>query len=247
VAVFAWHCLPAPITISGPTGFGRRIFPHMAATVERAMLVRRGLRLGYATVAYNSLEGLIAIGAGLVAGSVALIGFGVDSLIELTAGGTAIWRLHSDLDPARRERAERVSLRVIGVCFLALAAYVVADATRSLLSRAAPDESIVGIFLAAASLVVMPLLARAKRRVALAMGSGALAADARQTIFCTYLSAILLAGLVLNAGLGWWWADPIAALLMAPIIAREGVEGVQGRTTCCSEGCDGSERQGPFD
>jgi divalent metal cation (Fe/Co/Zn/Cd) transporter len=219
----------------------------MAATVERARLVRRGLRLGYATVAYNSLEGLIAMGAGLVAGSVALVGFGADSLIELTAGCTAIWRLHSDLDPARRARAERMTLRVIGASFLALAAYVVADATRSLLSRAAPDESIVGIGLAAASLVVMPLLAGAKRRVALAMGSGALAAEAQQTVLCMYLSAILLAGLVLNATLGWWWADPIAALLMAPIMAREGVEGVRGRTACCSEDCDGSERQKPLD
>jgi cation diffusion facilitator family transporter len=205
-------------------------------TAERAVLVRRGLWLGYATVGYNSLEGFVAIFAGLLAGSVALVGFGADSLIELTAGAAAIWRLRADLDPERRERAERITLRIIGACFLALAAYVAADAVRSLMEGKRPEESPIGIIIAALSLVVMPLLARAKRRVAAGLGSPALAADAQQTLFCTYLSAILLAGLVLNAWLGWWWADPVAALVMVPIIANEGIEGLRGEP-CCDKNC----------
>src|SRR3990172_8758151 len=137
---------------------------------------------------------------------------------------------------SRRERSERISLSIIGALFLALAAYVAADAVLSLITREAPDASLVGVVLAAASLVVMPLLANAKRRVAVAMGSGALAAESRQTMLCTYLSAILLGGLILNAALGWWWADPVAALAMVPIIVREGVEGLRGAPTC-TDGC----------
>jgi divalent metal cation (Fe/Co/Zn/Cd) transporter len=201
-------------------------------TASRPALVRRGLVLNYATLGYNCLEGLIAIGAGLAAGSIALVGFGLDSLIEVSASVAALWRLYSDRDDARRGRAERVALRTIGILFLALAAYVAADAAHALLTRAAPAESVVGIALAALSLVVMPLLARAKRRVAFAIGSGALAAEAQQTTFCTYLSAILLAGLLLNATVGWWWADPVAALVMVPIIADEGLAGIRGRSAC---------------
>jgi divalent metal cation (Fe/Co/Zn/Cd) transporter len=201
-------------------------------TVPRLALVRRSLLLNYATLGYNSLEGLIAIGAGLAAGSIALVGFGLDSLIEVSASLIALWRLYSDPDAVRRERSERVALRLIGALFLALAVYVTADAVRSLLQRAAPEESVVGIVLAILSLMVMPVLARAKRRVALDMGSGALAAEARQTIFCTYLSAILLGGLLLNAIAGWWWADPLAALVMVPIIAKEGLEGIRGHSAC---------------
>ena len=203
----------------------------------RDALVRRSVRLNLATLAYNSLEGVIAILAGLAAGSIALVGFGLDSMIELAASLTALWRLGADVDLERRERAERVALRVIGVLFLALAAYVGIDAVQTLLRRDAPSESVVGIVLAALSLVVMPLLARAKRRVAMQIGSGALAAEAQQTSLCAYLSAILLGGLVLNATLGWWWADPVAALAMVPIIAREGVEGVLGRSDCSDSCC----------
>jgi len=199
---------------------------------HQTVLVRRGLQLSYVTLAYNCLEGIIAILAGIAAGSIALVGFGADSLIEVTASLTAIWRLHSDSDPVRRERSERISVRIIGILFLALAAYVAADATQSLITRQAPEASLVGLVLAAASLIVMPLLANAKRRVAVAMGSGALAAESRQTMLCTYLSAILLGGLMLNAALGWWWADPVAALVMVPIIAREGIEGLRGRAAC---------------
>ena len=206
----------------------------------RDSLVRRGLRLNVATIAYNSLEAVISVVAGVMAGSVALVGFGVDSVIEVTASGAAQWRLRADWDPARRERVERVTLRVIGATFLALAAYVAYDSLTALVRRERPDASAVGIAIAALSLVVMPLLARAKRRVALAMGSGALAADAQQTTLCAYLSAILLGGLALNAALGWWWADPVAALVMVPIIAKEGVEGLRGQAACCDT-CGTSE------
>lgn len=203
-----------------------------STTTLREALVRRGLVLNYATLGYNSLEGLIAIGAGMAAGSIALIGFGLDSLIEVSASLAGLFRLYRDRDEHHRERAEQVTLRFIGVLFLALAAYVAADAVRALHSRIAPDESIIGIVLAALSLLVMPVLARAKRRVAFAINSGALAAEAQQTALCTYLSAILLAGLLLNATFGWWWADPVAALAMVPIIVKEGLVGIRGRSAC---------------
>jgi divalent metal cation (Fe/Co/Zn/Cd) transporter len=195
-------------------------------------LVRRGLQLSYATLAYNCLEGIIAILAGLAAGSIALVGFGADSLIEVTASLTAIWRLRSDSDVGRRERSERISLRIIGTLFLGLATYVAADAIQSLLTRQAPDASLVGLVLAAASLIVMPILANAKRRVAVSMGSGALAAESRQTMLCTYLSAILLGGLILNAALGWWWADPVAALGITVFLAREARDAWRGEDCC---------------
>ena len=203
---------------------------------ERARLVRRGQWLSRITLAYNLLEGIIGIGAGLLAGSIALVGFGVDSAIELTASAAALWRLRSDRDPVRREHAERVTLRVVGTLFLALAAYVAWDAANALRRREAPAESLTGIVLAAASLLVMPLLARAKRRVAAALGSRALHSEAQQTQLCTYLSGILLGGLLLNAAIGWWWADPVAALVMVPIIAREGIEGLRGHDPC-GDGC----------
>jgi divalent metal cation (Fe/Co/Zn/Cd) transporter len=203
-----------------------------AASADRGVLVRRGLVLSYATALYNSLEGLIAIGAGLVAGSVALVGFGFDSVIEVSASAAALWRLHTDADHARRERNERITLRLVGISFFALALYVAVGAARALLSREPPGESIVGIVLAAVSLLVMPILARAKRRVALGLGSGALAAETQQTMICTYLSGILLGGLLLNAVAGWWWADPVAALAMVPLIAHEGIEALRGRDAC---------------
>jgi divalent metal cation (Fe/Co/Zn/Cd) transporter len=207
----------------------------MDATIDRQAQVRRGKLLEYATIGYNSLEGVIAIFAGLIAGSVALVGFGFDSAIEVISGATLLWRLHADLNEATREQAEQRALKIVGASFLLLAAYVTFDATKSLLHREPPDESIVGIALAAVSLIVMPLLVRAKRRVASAIGSRAMAADATQTALCTYLSAILLAGLLLNALVGWWWADPIAALIMVPIIIREGLEGIRGER--CEDNC----------
>lgn len=211
---------------------------HMTAVPlpDREALVRQSQRLNYATMAYNSLEGVLAIGAGLLAGSVALVGFGADSLIEFTASVTALWRLRVDHHAQRRAQAEARALRVIGACFVALAVYVGVEAARALWGRRAPDHSVVGMGLAVASLGVMPLLAGAKRRVALQLQSGALVAEAKQTMICTYLSAILLLGLLLNAALGWWWADPVAALVMVPLIAWEGIEGLRGRSIC-GDGC----------
>lgn len=206
-------------------------------TLPREDLVRRGRTLEYITVAYNSLEGVIAVGSGVLAGSIALIGFGFDSAVEVLSGLVLLWRLHSDANEAHRERIEQRALRLVGITFLILATYVTIDAVTSLWRREAPDESITGIILAAVSLIVMPLLVRSKRRIAKAIGSRALDADATQTAICTYLSAILLAGLLLNAVAGWWWADPVAALVMVPIIVREGLEGVRGEH--CSDGCHG--------
>jgi divalent metal cation (Fe/Co/Zn/Cd) transporter len=209
--------------------------PAADAADERHRLVARSRRLNIATLAYNTLEGIIAISAGLAAGSVALVGFGIDSGIELGASGAALWRLHADADVTRRAVVERRSHRVIGALFIILAIYVAVDASTALWNREAPGESPIGIALAAASVLVMPLLARAKRRVGLALGSRALTAEASQTALCTYLSAILLVGLGLNAWLGWWWADPVAALAMLPIIVREGVEGLRGAPPCCDD------------
>ena len=202
---------------------------------NRPALIKKGRYLEYFTIGYNSLEGLIAIGAGLIAGSIALVGFGFDSLIEVTSGSILLWRLNADVDETRRERIEATSVRLVGACFILLALYVSYDSVKSLIRREAPVESIVGIVLAAVSVIVMPLLVRAKRKVARGINSAALMADSKQTELCTYLSAILLMGLLLNAFLGWWWADPIAALIMVPIIVKEGLEGLRGET-CCDEG-----------
>lgn len=204
---------------------------------ERRELVRHGRRLEYFTIAYNSLEGLISIVAGIFAGSVSLIGFGLDSLIEVTSGAALLWRLHHDLNPTRREHIDKVTLRIVGGCFLALALYVLYESGSALIRHEAPERSIPGIIVAAVSVVVMPLLARAKRRVASGIGSGAMQADSRQTDFCTYLSAILLGGLLLNAVAGWWWADPAAGLVMVPIIAKEGADGLRGKSCCDNCGC----------
>jgi divalent metal cation (Fe/Co/Zn/Cd) transporter len=198
---------------------------------ERTALARRGRRLEYFTIVWNSLEGLIAIGAGVIAGSISLVGFGVDSFIEVTSGAALLWRMSGD-DQARWEHREAITLRIVWLCFVALAAYVAYEAVNDLVSGSPSRPSAVGIALAGVSLVVMPLLARSKRRVARALASGAMRADARQTDFCMYLSAILLAGLVLNFLVGWWWADPIAALIMTPLIIKEGSSALRGDTCC---------------
>ena len=207
----------------------------LSQEITRAANVRRGRWLEYLTIGWNSLEAVIAIGAGLVAGSIALVGFGLDSIVEVSSGASLLWRLHMDA-PEKRERAEQIALKLVGVSFLLLAAYVAFDAVKSLVTRETPEASYVGIGLAALSLVVMPLLARAKRKVAASINSRALQADSRQTDICAYLSAILLGGLLLNALCGWWWADPVAALVMTPIIVKEGVEALRGET-CCEGVC----------
>ena len=200
--------------------------------IDRASLARRGRTLEYFTIGWNALEGVVAVIVGAFAGSISLVGFGVDSFIEVTSGAALLWRMSGDADHCERERREALTVRIVGVCFLALAAYVAFEAISNIRARAAAETSIAGMALAVVSLVVMPLLSRAKRRVARGLSSAAMHADARQTEFCTYLSVILLGGLLLNAAFGMWWADSVAALLMTPIIAREGVEGVQGRACC---------------
>lgn len=200
---------------------------------NRSELVARGRRLEYFTIGYNSLEGLVAIVAGLAAGSVSLLGFGLDSLIEVASGAAMLWRLHNDRIASRREQVERIALRMVGWCFIVLALYIAYESGSMLIRHEAPERSIAGIIVAAASLVAMPLLARAKRRVAAGINSHAMRADSKQADFCAYLSAILLGGLLLNAALGWWWADPVAALVMVPIIAREGVSALKGESCEC--------------
>jgi divalent metal cation (Fe/Co/Zn/Cd) transporter len=196
--------------------------------LDRAAIAGRGRRLEYFTIVWNSLEGVVALLAGLVAGSISLVGFGIDSFIEVTSGAALLWRMSVDADVERRERNERLALRTVGLCFLALAAYIAFEAIGDLARRQAPEHSVPGIVLACVSLLVMPLLSRAKRKVGTALGSAAMHADAKQTDFCVYLSAILLGGLLLNALFGLWWADPVAALIMAPLIAKEGFEGMRG-------------------
>jgi len=196
-----------------------------------AELATRGRRLEYVTLGWNAIEAAVAIGAGVVAGSIALVGFGLDSVIECISGVALLWRLNATVDGEHRER---VALKIVGVSFLLLAAYVGIDSAYALWTRERPEHSVPGIVLACLSLIVMPLLARAKRRVAAALHSGALHADSRQTDICAYLSAILVGGLILNATLNWRWADPLAALVMVPIITREGVEALRGNSCGCA-------------
>jgi divalent metal cation (Fe/Co/Zn/Cd) transporter len=205
---------------------------HVVSADGRAQLVRRGQLLSRLSLAYNTLEGIVSIAVGAMAGSVSLVGFGIDSVIEVTSSVAALWRLRADADATRRARVEARTVRLIGLSFLALAVYIVVDAGHALYAREAPDKTLAGIVIAATSVVVMPALARAKRGVAGALGSRALTADAMQTALCTWLSAIVLVGVGLNALFGWWWADPIAAICMTPIIAKEGIEGLRGEDHC---------------
>lgn len=203
----------------------------LSRNVARAAVMQRGRNLEYLTIGWNSLEAFAAIFAGILAGSVALVGFGVDSIIEVSSGAIILWRLFSG------DHREKLALKLVGISLIALAAYVGFDAVKSLVLREPPEASRLGIGIAALSLVVMPLLARAKRNVAAQLNSRAMMADSKQTDICAGLSAVLLGGLLLNALFGWWWADPIAALLMLPIIAKEGIGAMQGKT-CCNNGRD---------
>ena len=206
-----------------------------SSVIDRPAIARRGRRLEYFTIIWNTLEGLVAVIAGAIAGSISLVGFGIDSFIEVTSGGTLLWRMAVDRDLRNRERNELRALKIVGLCFIGLAVYVAYESIVDLLQRRAAEHSIPGIILACVSLVVMPLLARAKRKVGRELGSAAMHADAKQTQFCTYLSAILLGGLGMNALFGLWWADPLAALVMVPIIANEGIQGLRGKgCTDCS-------------
>src|SRR2546427_5206851 len=206
------------------------------ASLDRTPMARRGCRLEYFTIAWNTAEGVVAVVAGWLAGSIALVGFGVDSFIEVTSGAALLWRMAVDADVQRRERSEKRALRIVGLCFVGLAAYIAYESLSDLVRKHAPERSIPGVVLACISLVVMPLLSRAKMKIGEALNSIAMNADAKQNEFCAYLSAILLCGLLLNALFGLWWADPVAALVMVPIIANEGIQGLRG------EACDDCQR-----
>ena len=204
---------------------------------ERAKLGRRAQMLAAASVTYNVVEAVIAITAGLVAGSVALVGFGLDSVVEVSSGLIILWQFRHRMPEAREQQA----LRLMAFSFFALAAYVSFESMRALLGEHDPDPSRVGIGLAVASLAIMPFLSWAQRRTGKTLGSNAVVADSTQTLLCTYLSAILLLGLVLNATLGWSWADPVAGLVIAAVAAREGIEAWRG------EGCCGPISSGQHD
>ncbi len=204
----------------------------MAIADLRPVNLKRGLQLEYLTVGWNILEGIVAVAAGIAAGSIALIGFGVDSFVETISGGVIIWRLMAETrgrhDEEAVERIEERAERLVGIAFLLLAAYVAFEAVRTLINQEAPDASPVGIVLTAVSIVVMLWLARAKRRVGEALGSRAMIADAQQTYACWYLSIVALVGLALNAIFGLWWADPVAALGITILLVREGIEALRG-------------------
>jgi len=201
--------------------------------------LRRGVWLTAATVVWNIVEGVVAVAAGTLASSVALIGFGIDSFVETASAAVVWWRLRAELtgraDPERAEVLERRAGRIAGGLLLGLALYILVDAGRRLVGLGEEARaSLVGIVLTAVSLVVMPVLGWAKLRTAKGLGSGALRADAYETIACSWLSAATLAGLVLNASFGWWWADPLAALTIVPLVIREGLEGWRGEDACGS-------------
>lgn len=196
----------------------------------RAALVRRAKALAWLGMGWHALEAVIAIAAGLAAGSIALIGFGIDSVVEAMAGFVLLWRFAAARHAS--DGAERSAQKLIAVSFYVLAAYVAVEALRGLIGGEQPDGSGVGIGLAIATLVTMPPLARAKMRVAHELRSSATRAEGRQNMVCAYLAAALLVGLTANAVLGWWWADPIAALVIAAVAVREGHEAWQGRACC---------------
>jgi len=199
------------------------------STERRAVLERRIRLLVAATITYNVVEAVVALVAGTVASSIALIGFGLDSVIEVSSAAAVAWQF-SGTDPQRRERT---ALRISAGSFFALAAYVTVEAVRSLLGAGEADRSTVGIVLVSISVVIMPVLSWAQRRAGRELGSASAVADSRQTLLCTYLSAAVLLGLLLNAAFGWWWADPAAALVLAVLAVREGRNAWRGEV-CCS-------------
>ncbi len=201
------------------------------AAADRARLGRRAQVLAGASVTYNAVEAVIAVSAGVAAGSVALVGFGLDSVVEVSSGLVVLWQFRSRLPESR----ERQALRLMAWSFFALAAYVTVESVRALASGSDPEASPVGVGLAVASLVVMPFLSWAQRRTGRALGSNAVVADSTQTLLCTYLSAVLLVGLLLDATLGWSWADPVAGLVIAAVAVREGVQARRGEG-CCAPG-----------
>lgn len=220
---------PVPC-LRGATGGGRAgvVSTPTSAPARRAVLRRRVRLLVAATIAYNVVEAVVAIGVGTVAGSIALIGFGLDSVIEVSSAAAVAWQFAG----SDHERRERAALRVIAGSFFLLAAFVTVEALRTLVTGDEPGQSTVGIVLVSVSVVVMPFLSWAQRRAGRELGSASAVADSRQTLLCTYLSAGVLVGLVLNAALGWWWADPAVALGLAVVAVREGRAALRGDVCC---------------
>lgn len=213
------------------------------APAEKARLGRRAQLLAAASVAYNGLEAVIAIAAGIAAGSVALVGFGLDSVVEVSSGLIILWQFRHHLPESR----ERQALKLMALSFFALAAYVTYESVSALLGDHDPDHSPVGIGLAIASLLIMPFLSWAQRRTGRALGSNAVVFDSVQTLLCTYMSVVLLLGLVLNATLGWSWADPVAGLVIAAVTVNEGREAWRGESCGCGPaGLDTCSTDGAF-
>lgn len=215
-------------------------------TSARRTALRRRIRLLVtATITYNVVEAAVALTAGTIASSAALIGFGLDSVVEVASAAAVAWQFAA----ADHEQRERAALRVIALSFFALAAYVTVDSVRALLGAGEAEHSTAGLVLAALSLVIMPFLSAAQRRAGRELGSASAVADSKQTLLCTYLSAVLLAGLALNSLFGWHWADPIAALVIAAVAVKEGRDAWRGDTCCapaatasrpaepCGDGC----------
>lgn len=194
---------------------------------------RKALKLEYITISYNVIEAVLSVGAGIAASVLSLVAFGVDSVIEVSASVIMLWRLYARGEPEQIERMEKRAQKLVALSFFALGAMVAAEALRDLLSHSAPENTLLGIAIAAASAVVMPLLARAKRNQARALNMSSLASEAAQTNLCGYLSIILLTSLLLYRTFGWWWSDAVGALLMLPIIFHEGVESWRGKNCCC--------------
>jgi divalent metal cation (Fe/Co/Zn/Cd) transporter len=203
----------------------------------RTDAVRRARWLNAATIGWNSIEGVVAVAAGVAAGSVSLVGFGIDSAIEVSAAAVMGWRLYQERSPGCMQESDRLATRAIALSFLALATYVAVEATRDLTSGDRPDVSAIGIALTTISLIAMPQLARAKRRLAPVLGSQAVIAEAKQTNLCALLSGVVLIGLAMNATLDWWWADPVAGLGIAVVALVEAVRTWRAEAledTCCA-------------
>lgn len=199
-----------------------------APDAGREVLVRRGVALEIFTLSWMTVEAAVAVVAGVAAGSVALLAFGIDSVIEFIAALVVLQTFRAEQAGRARSGGEQRTLRVIGVTFFVLAAYIVADAAYTLIAASRPESSAAGVAVSAAALLVMPALSGLKRRTGQGLGSQMLLADAAESLFCAYLSATVLIGLVLNAALGWWWADPVAALLVVPLVIKEGLEAFEG-------------------
>lgn len=203
--------------------------PVVVSPERRAVLGRRAQLLAGASVAYNVIEAVVAVGAGAAASSMALVGFGLDSTVEVASGLIILWQFRHRLPESR----EAAALRMIALSFFALAGYVAVEAIGALAAHEPPDASTVGVVIAVLSLLIMPFLSWAQRRTGRELGSGSVVADSKQTLLCTYLSAVLLVGLLANMTLGWWWADPIAALVISAVAVREGIEAWQGEQCGC--------------